>query len=429
MAAIAGAAVLIAGGGLAEAAANPEPAESRTTPGGAEVDTAPLCPDTAEVGDHFTVHDSEMGRNHRIEIYLIGDQAGSLWEERVLDRGSFGGSYHFAVNNSNCEISDVEFAPPESGRTTVTPGGVEVDTAQLCQPALTDPQAVLFTARDEGEFDHEFRVSDHRTFYEFRESVPAKATKGDYVFDVDKESCSLYRKVASADSAPRGRRSDTKPYRAGARIQSREGWCTSGFPIRRKSDGRTFILTAGHCPGDTWWTEGEVGNSNLKVGDTWERNDLLDVQYIRAVDVEGRVYDGGVAPGGQPSKPVAGRNLTRLGDSICVSGASSGVHCGLTVVGHPSPGGRPLGNYWMAYSDGVAVCFGDSGGPVFSRASDPDKVIARGVISRLSWALGYYEDLFDWTNDAGEKLRCGHWVTFADINVALDDFGAEIVTG
>src|SRR5262249_39173182 len=161
-------------------------------------------------GDNFTIHDSEIQRDYKIELYSIHPDLYS-WEERIWDRGSFQGSYHFdAVLDSDCKVSRAKFAPPKSGSTTVTPGGLNVDTTQLCHPASTGPGGVRFTKKDEEGHEHEFRAIDRQSFYELSELAPGHTLPFD--FDVDKDSCSVYWTTFVAP-AFRGRRSDVKPYR------------------------------------------------------------------------------------------------------------------------------------------------------------------------------------------------------------------------
>lgn len=71
-----------------------------------------------------------------------------------------------------------------------------------------------------------------------------------------------------------GRLADFSPHWAGARVEGQQqsgvstitSECTSGFPMARDSDGRTFITTANHCFGwllnisgrtvESWWAPG-----------------------------------------------------------------------------------------------------------------------------------------------------------------------------
>jgi hypothetical protein len=238
-------------------------------------------------------------------------------------------------------------------------------------------------------------------------------------------------------SQPFDRLNDVKPHWAGARIVSTQNpreSCTSGFPIVRDSDGRTFITTANHCPGTNWWAANHW-NSNptadnaWKFGDTWARMPGLDVQYIRSV-VGGFTYDHGVRPGTETAKPVAGASGNHVGDSVCESGSWTGIQCGLDIVNAilvPTPAG--VVSEWEAVAtspNGVAGGRGDSGGPLFSLASNPAQVMARGSLVQ---GFPPFFTCPDNGNPGDFPNTCSSDIGFADENRILSNFGAHVLTG
>ena len=237
------------------------------------------------------------------------------------------------------------------------------------------------------------------------------------------------RLVAQPPATPLNRLSDYVPHWAGARIQSSSSSCTSGFPIVRDSDGRTFILTAGHCTGTPWYAPVIPDSTHdYKFGDTWTVTPGLDIQYIRSF-VQGQTYDGGVKPGTEISKPVVGTSGNQAGDSVCQSGSWTGIHCGLTIVqhGYININGSFVPG-WTACQQSGLLCTGtaggegDSGAPVFSLAANPNQVMARGS---LSGGLG---GTFNCSNNNGETTVCAHEIFFVDIQDILNNYGAHILT-
>ena len=210
------------------------------------------------------------------------------------------------------------------------------------------------------------------------------------------------------------RLADTAPFWGGARITNADtgGSCTSGFGVRR--DGISYMLTAGHC--------GRIfgglfnGNYSAWIGAASFENDAHDLLLVRA-NVGGRIYDGPVGVG-EFSKAVAGWGWTTPGEYLCHSGSRSGVVCHIRNTNNMAHTMCDTDAYGVrqCYSDLVlaervngmtAALPGDSGGPVFGLAHDPNRVIAKGTIT-----------------GAG-----GKWLTYQDFGTAVLDFGVVPIIG
>jgi hypothetical protein len=169
--------------------------------------------------------------------------------------------------------------------------------------------------------------------------------------------------------------------------------CTSGLPARRSSDGRSFLITAAHCPfadGATVYTGWEGGGRNV-VGTAAVRDNLYDAVAIdtgNTGQTASREWDGPAEGAfGQHVYDVAGIAWSFTGDMACQDGFTSGVKCGLLVTsGYVE--WVDLDNDFLHVGveahqvDGqLAGQGGDSGGLVFALTSASPPRQARGIVS------------------------------------------------
>ncbi|HUZ35434.1 MAG TPA: hypothetical protein VMV17_03820, partial [Streptosporangiaceae bacterium] len=130
---------------------------------------------------------------------------------------------------------------------------------------------------------------------------------------------------------------DLPDHWAGARIIEVNGpvTCTTGFPMKRTSDGRTFITTADHCDdnvghrlNEQWWDVIGTHDINHRMGEAWYHHGSLDAAYIRPPNgwVAGWTYTGGVAESHDSDKLVSGVQGNYVGAVACTSGSWTGEH-------------------------------------------------------------------------------------------------------
>jgi hypothetical protein len=239
---------------------------------------------------------------------------------------------------------------------------------------------------------------------------------------------------------PTHRLEDFPPHWAGSRIvnvQNKDS-CTTGFPMTRRSDGRTFITTADHCDADVghpvneqWWDWFGPHDQNHRMGEAWYHARSLDVAYIRppSGSVQGVTYDGGVAESHDFSKRVVGVAGNYDGNWVCTSGAWTGVHCSIQTQYSGSFWIQEDASYvpeWVGHQTqgGTADGTGDSGGPVFTLGSQPLTVVAVGSLS-IAVSNGY-----KCSNDNGESgITCFNQIGWVDEQLILNGLGANILTG
>ncbi|MGW0807735.1 hypothetical protein [Nonomuraea sp. NPDC002799] len=191
--------------------------------------------------------------------------------------------------------------------------------------------------------------------------------------------------------------------------------CTGAFAVHINLV--RYLLTAGHCgaPGDTF-SDGAgqtIGTAEAEhVG-----HDLLLIRVTGVVSVTnatGWIWDG--KPGVNDFvKPVAGWGWTHKGQSLCVSGATSGATCGHVVDGKYTDicGIDVYGNS-ECYDDMISAkrpngstTGGDSGAPVFELTGDSSMVRAMGSHTGTVTTDGIFSGKTQWTifQDFGTATR------------------------
>jgi hypothetical protein len=210
---------------------------------------------------------------------------------------------------------------------------------------------------------------------------------------------------ASADVTNLSRTRDTPRWISGEALTwngtPSQYWydCTSGLPLRRNSDGRSFIVTAGHCypDGATVYTGIQSGGRNL-IGYVTMRDNLRDAIAVDtgSTGVTATYEWDGPAEGAntQHVYDVAGADWSYSGDMTCQDGFAIGIRCGLLVTNgliywnDPTNGIQHAGVEAHQVDNGLAGLGGDSGGLVFAlvSANGGTSRQARGIVSaRYNW--------------------------------------------
>jgi len=180
------------------------------------------------------------------------------------------------------------------------------------------------------------------------------------------------------------------------------GGCTIAFPVRSRTTHRLGVLSAGHCvrtldggPAYEVHQTQRLGSEGTSPGDLLGRvepggarlgkhGDNAFVRLVAHRTARPRLFVGPVFT--TKTIPVTGRMKLRKGLSVCYSGASSGEHCGYTVVGGPETVMFKEGNQdlhisheWRASRATCTSRRGDSGSPVYVRRGG--KAYAVGILS------------------------------------------------
>lgn len=140
------------------------------------------------------------------------------------------------------------------------------------------------------------------------------------------------------------------------------GRCSLGFNVR--SGSTYYLLTAGHCTNisASWYTNSsQTTYIGPRAGTSFPGNDYGIVRYSNtSLSHPGTVYLYGAG-----SRDITGAGNAFIGQSVCRSGSTTGVHCG-SVTGLNATVNYPQGTVFGLIRTNVCAEPGDSGGSLFA---------------------------------------------------------------
>lgn len=195
------------------------------------------------------------------------------------------------------------------------------------------------------------------------------------------------------------RRRDSVPWLGGAAIGPTKNpkdngvWCTSGIPAQRKSDGRSFIITAAHCgvKGNSFYTEWE-NNDRTFMGQVEGHVPSWDALAINTGSHSGRaigmIWDGDATT--PDTRVINSYAYSGDGDSVCQNGMVTAGYlhnakCGIIVTDDDTTwradgmSAVARGVEGEAPNNTMAAYQGDSGGSVFTITGKTRQ--SRGIVS------------------------------------------------
>jgi len=226
------------------------------------------------------------------------------------------------------------------------------------------------------------------------------------------------------------RANDSAPWYGGAvtRAVTSSGSCSTGFAVARYTlwwETTRGILTAEHCAlgGGVNFVDGAgelIGMAEFAP----TLHDDSDSLLIRT-STSPRIFDGGVGVN-EFTKPVTGQVGNFAGQWVCTSGAGTGVHCNIKTDSINNafmlvPPNLIVSSIALASQQqgSIAAGSGDSGGPVFTLASDPNKVMAAGLLVGGATPQPCL---------ITGPTTCFNTVAFVDINYILGAHNARLLT-
>lgn len=190
---------------------------------------------------------------------------------------------------------------------------------------------------------------------------------------------------------PRGAVRTFELYGGEAIIRGRS-LCSAGFNLR--SGTEYFLLTAGHCSGDTWFDDGvPIGLTSAASfpGDDYR---LIRISDPARVDPRGQVE----YPLGPYEVTSAGR--PPVGTTVCRTGATTGTRCG-QIQGYDADVRFSQGSVNGLVRTNVCAQPGDSGGPLFAADGTAVGVLSGGNGNCSSGGTTFYQTVEEVTSRFG----------------------------
>lgn len=229
-----------------------------------------------------------------------------------------------------------------------------------------------------------------------------------------------------------GRLNDSAPFKGGARTLQGSQGCTTGFAVLSGTSGR--LLSSRHCDPSS---NAAITNGNSSVvittgGTGVSGKASLDSQLIdpsASPATIARIYTGNWSSSNYQT--VKNWYSNWVGDSVCLSGATSGQRCGRVTNDSVTwvHGDYNINTILVTGTSGaILAASGDSGGPAYSQLSNG--VQARGIISAVYSGSPHYTDCSDFALNPDIALPiCSRYVLYVPISTLLNAWNLSLEVG
>ncbi|MGF1662736.1 MAG: S1 family peptidase [Kineosporiaceae bacterium] len=171
-----------------------------------------------------------------------------------------------------------------------------------------------------------------------------------------------------------------------------QGRCSAGFNL--VSGSTYYLLTAGHCSGDTWYDDGVAIGTTVAESFPGDDYKLIQITNVSGVNPQGTVlYNSGtfdVSTAGSP--PV--------GTTVCRTGSTTGTRCG-TIQAYNATVTYQEGSVSGLVRTNVCAEPGDSGGPLFASGGVAVGITSGGNGNCTSGGTTYFQTVSEVTSGFG----------------------------
>lgn len=224
------------------------------------------------------------------------------------------------------------------------------------------------------------------------------------------------------------RSNDSSPWKGGARIRLGGELCSTAFAVL---DGvRGYLLSAAHCRDSTSFAALDGAGQSIAPATAIKSKpsiDSLSIDPSASPATTARVYTG--AWNSSTTAAVKGWKSNWKGDTVCISGGTSGQRCGKIEIDAKMVTGLTGGFYVeaRAASGATMVAGGDSGGAVYRQISGG--VEARGVIHGGAGYVSCGSHNPDIDPEDDPFTKCYWTLTYVPISVVLSTWGYTLEVG
>lgn len=189
--------------------------------------------------------------------------------------------------------------------------------------------------------------------------------------------------------------------RGGNVIYSNAGTrCTLGFNAR--SGSTLFGLVTGRCAqgASNWYADAaRTVPIGITAGSSFPGNDYATIRFVTSTAV---TFPGEVTLGGGQAQDITGAASPTVGQSLCHTGGTTGVHCG-TVTGVNVTINYPEGTVSGLFASNICSEPGDIGGPAFSGTTALGVIVAASG-NCASGGVTYYQPVVEWLSVYGLSI-------------------------
>jgi len=334
----------------------------------------------------------------------------------------FGGLWFDVANGGRVEIGVVGTAPAQAAQASIRKWGLasvtdtvavryslaqlERDSAWLASSVATantggGPALSFATQVDRNRLvlrtpvGSSLTAAQQATVEAARDRLGSRLVLETWSGSIQRQACAWHNARFTCDAPLRG---GVKTY-----VNISDPACSTAFNARSNSDGKWYVLTAGHCGAIGTEFRAYQPSTGLYhvIGDVHNRHDsgnddfaIIGINNVPGWDPENWVYVHASADTVQDSNyAITGVSTSPIGTRVCLSGANSGTDCGDVVeVNWDGPGGLARAEYCSES--------GDSGGAIYSNHN------ARGIhVGYVTGQNDCFHRLFQGVTEAASEMN------------------------
>jgi hypothetical protein len=216
--------------------------------------------------------------------------------------------------------------------------------------------------------------------------------------------------TTSTSATSSSRTNDIAPWFGGGKMTQGGTSCTLGFSATRRSDGKTVMLTAGHCGGGTW----KNGDGSATIGTAsqvnWLNGRQQDSMVIPVTSNSATIFSDPTST--TRSVTAIAPTTVPVGTLVCTDGVTDREVCSVKITAlnqDVTYSGTTVTGLTKGHQTAGKAAFsaGDSGGPV-GATSGSNKITAYGIINArvtTDASYGWFTPAWRLMQDTGTTIK------------------------